>query len=369
MGEARAPRFVLDPASRLLGADAIRRWLPTERKNTNLAERLLLTALVLDAFVLTCGLLVAFWLRFNTAMHEIGVPAKLTLRDYAGYILFGAFSLLTALSYFEVYDSRRLLRFRPTAERIVKACSLWFVCFLGVSLMFKFQPPISRIYVVISACTVTTGLLGWRYVFHRVLQQSRTAVNLRQRVLFVGWNEESQQLSNSFETDAVHPYEVVGCVPSSGLAVPRETGRAGAGRVFRPGGDLPGAGHQHGPPERCGLREGRDRGPGQPLREGDDPVQDHPFLFPDPGLRPAYGNGQRSPGARGVAIAAGCAHEFPAETSARYPGRDRRVDRFRPDDRHLRLRSSGRNRPARFFTGSGAWAGTDRPSRSSRSAA
>ena len=170
----------------------------------------------LDAVVVACALLAAFILRFNTAIHEIGVPAQVSVWDYAGYILFGAFSLLMAMSYFDVYDGSRLLRYRHTVERMVKACSLWFVCFLSITLMFKFQPHISRIFVVISAFNVTVGLLGWRYLFHRFLQNSKAAVNLRQRVLFVGWNTEAQKLSESFEADAIHPYEVVGCVTSPG---------------------------------------------------------------------------------------------------------------------------------------------------------
>jgi len=110
----------------------------------------------------------------------------------------------------------RLLRYQHTAERIVKACATWFVGFLGFSLMFKFQPAISRIFVVISAVTVTIGLLAWRYAFHRFLQHSKVAANLRQRVLFVGWNDESQKLQDSFEADAVRPYEVSGCVTLPG---------------------------------------------------------------------------------------------------------------------------------------------------------
>ena len=200
----------------LLDAAAAPLWRTSGKKDKDLAEKLLLTGVLLDVVVVTCALLLSFWLRFCTPIHEIGVPSKLHLKAYVGYIGFGTFSLVFALSCFKVYDRTRLLRFRHTAERTVKACALWFVGFLLVSLMFKFQPPVSRIFVVISAINVTAGLLSWRYVFHRLLQQSKVAADLRQRVLFVGWNAESQKINDSFEADAVHPYEVVGCVPSPG---------------------------------------------------------------------------------------------------------------------------------------------------------
>jgi len=215
-GGAEGSAFVLDQASQLIGAETIPRWLSAGQKDTNLAERLLLMALVCDAGVIACALLGSFWLRFCTAIHEIGIPATVSVWDYAGYIVFGAFSLLCAMSYFKVYDGRRLLRYQHTAERIVKACAIWFVGFLSFTLMFKFEPHISRIFGVISAVNVTAGLLGWRYAFHRLLQHSKVAVALRQRVLFVGWNDESQKLSESFEADAVRPYEVAGCVTSPG---------------------------------------------------------------------------------------------------------------------------------------------------------
>jgi exopolysaccharide biosynthesis polyprenyl glycosylphosphotransferase len=186
------------------------------KKDKDLAERLLLTGVVLDAMVIAGALLLSFWLRFCTPIHEIGVPAKLRFKDYTGHIAFGAFSLQFAMVYFKVYDRTRLLRFRHTAERTVKACALWFVGFLAVTLLFKFQPPVSRIFVVISSVNVTAGLLCWRYAFHRLLQHSKVAAELRQRVLFVGWNAESQKINDSFEADLVHPYEVVGCVPSPG---------------------------------------------------------------------------------------------------------------------------------------------------------
>ncbi len=212
---AAGSALALDGATRLVAAGSVL-GQSREDADTNLSERLLLTALVCDTIVVAGALVGSFWLRFRTPIHEIGIPAKVGLGDYAGYIGCGAFSLLYVLSYLKVYDSRRLLRYQHTVECIMKACFIWFAGFLSFSLLFKFQPPISRIFVVISAADVTFGLLGWRYVFHRFLQHSKISVALRQRVLFVGWNEEAQKLNDSFEADAVHPYEVAGCVSSSG---------------------------------------------------------------------------------------------------------------------------------------------------------
>jgi exopolysaccharide biosynthesis polyprenyl glycosylphosphotransferase len=210
--------FAVGPVSNLLTAEPFSHWRTStgERRDTNLAERLLLTALACDIAVVAFALLGAFWLRFRTPLAAYGTPAVLSLRDYAGYIAFGVFSLISMMMYFNVYDRRRLLRYRHTGERIVKACLAWLIGFLSVSLMFKFQPQISRVFVVVCAGNALLGLMAWRYAFHRFLQHSKTAADLRQRVVFVGWNEESEKLAKSFEADEVRPYEVVGCVPSPG---------------------------------------------------------------------------------------------------------------------------------------------------------
>jgi len=219
-GGDAGPAVAIEQATGLLQGDRFERWRTStgQRRDTNLAERLLLTALACDTTVVAYALLGAFWLRFRTPLAEFGTQPHgvASLRDYAGYVAFGTFSLLCTMAYFKVYDRRKLLHYRQTGERIVKACLLWFLGFLSVSLMFKFQPDISRAFVVICAVDVVAGLLAWRYAFHRFLQHSKAAASLRQRVVFVGWNEESDKLTRSFEADVVHPYEVAGCVPSPG---------------------------------------------------------------------------------------------------------------------------------------------------------
>ena len=210
----------LEQTARLLTAEVFERWQTRAGKprDTNLAERLLMTALFCDMAVAACALILAFWLRFRTPLAGYGTPETrvLSVRDYAGYITFGVFSLISMVTYFNVYDRRWLLRHRHTLERIVKACVVWFLAFLCVSLTFNFQPQISRVFVVLCAVNALVGLMGWRYGFHRFLQRSEAAASLRQRVVFVGWNEESVRLAKSFEADDVHPYEVAGCVPSPG---------------------------------------------------------------------------------------------------------------------------------------------------------
>ncbi len=190
--------------------------LKSARHNRSLPERLLITSLLCDSVVIVYALIAGYWLRFCTKLAKWGInDGVIRPGDYAGYIAFGAVSLIFMMAYLQVYDRRKLLRLRSVAMQIIKACMLWFIGFLSFSLMFKFQPPISRIFVTLSAFNVIVGLLTWRWMFHRFLQKSAIAKNLRQRILFVGWNEESDRLTKGFAADWAHPCDVLGCVTSS----------------------------------------------------------------------------------------------------------------------------------------------------------
>jgi exopolysaccharide biosynthesis polyprenyl glycosylphosphotransferase len=177
-----------------------------------LPDRLVITSLVCDAVVILYALVFSFWSRFLTPISEFGIPKQMTLHDYAGYIGIGAVTLIFTLTTYGIYERQALLRFRFVSMQIVKACSIWAIGFLGLALIFKFQPQISRFYVLISAVLVPATLLLWRLIFHKFLARSMVAVDLRQRILFIGWNEESERLTREFLDDAGSAYEVVGCV-------------------------------------------------------------------------------------------------------------------------------------------------------------
>jgi exopolysaccharide biosynthesis polyprenyl glycosylphosphotransferase len=94
------------------------------------------------------------------------------------------------------------------------ACLVWGTGFLGFSLFFKFQPPLSRVYVTLATVTAMTGLYIWRRLFYIYLRQDSVAGKLRQRILVVGWTAYAQRLKEIAENDPSHPYEVVCCVPT-----------------------------------------------------------------------------------------------------------------------------------------------------------
>ena len=167
-----------------------------------------------DALVAVACLLTAFWLRFETGLRAFGVEApEIALSNYTHYIIFGSISLLFVLAQKQMYNSSWLLYRRSMLKEVVFSCLIWGAGFLGFSLFFKFQPPLSRVYVSLATVTAITGLYAWRRVFYTFLQREPIARKLRQRVLVVGWNAQAQQLKNIVERDPSLPYEFVCCVP------------------------------------------------------------------------------------------------------------------------------------------------------------
>ncbi|MCK6499540.1 MAG: hypothetical protein L6Q38_08695, partial [Nitrospira sp.] len=185
-------------------------------RRPNLLGVLSTIAFVGDIAAIVVGLVSAFWLRFESGWIRFGVQAAELpeLREYLPLFTVGTLFLAGAFVYVGVYDSRNILRLRRVSLLITKATLSWLLLYVGVSLALKFQPPISRIYAASSALSCGLAVLGWRLAFHRVVQRETIARDLRQRVLFVGWTLEATRLYEAIESDPVHPYEIIGYVPS-----------------------------------------------------------------------------------------------------------------------------------------------------------
>ena len=168
-----------------------------------------------DTIVVIASLFLAFWLRFDTGLRAFGVEdAGITLSNYSNYILFGSASLLLVLAQKQMYEGSFLMHHYSTLKDVFIACIVWGAGFVGFSLFFKFQPPLSRVYVTLATATTMIGLYAWRCLLYRHLRKESVTGKLRQRILVVGWTASAQRLKEFIENDSSHPYEVVCCVPT-----------------------------------------------------------------------------------------------------------------------------------------------------------
>src|ERR1700712_47666 len=92
----------------------------------------------------------AFWFRFHTSLHDFGTVDSLTLQQYAGHVWLGSVSLVAMLGWQGVYQRNVQLRSRWIKSQIFKTCVVWTALFLTVTLTFKVQPAISRVYTVLA---------------------------------------------------------------------------------------------------------------------------------------------------------------------------------------------------------------------------
>jgi FlaA1/EpsC-like NDP-sugar epimerase len=84
---------------------------------------------------------------------------------------------------------------------IVRGAVFWLFAYLAVSLILNFDPPISRLFMVSSFVCLLGAMLAWRIIFFRIIHWEFLAINLRQRVLFVGWGKEAEQLEKEIRND------------------------------------------------------------------------------------------------------------------------------------------------------------------------
>lgn len=187
--------------------------MPAKRSYPRSQNLLLTLQLLGDLLFSYIGLCAGYWLRFHTPLRRLGVEA--TNSEFFVYnqlLLLGAVFMIMSYAYLRLYDARLLLRPQRAANIILRGTFFWFILFLSTSLILKFDPSISRIFVATSCLTTLIFMLVWRYGFFYVLSHSEWRERITQRVALVGWSGEAENLSQAIYNDENHPYSVYGVI-------------------------------------------------------------------------------------------------------------------------------------------------------------
>jgi exopolysaccharide biosynthesis polyprenyl glycosylphosphotransferase len=186
----------------------------TRRRPT--AEFIFILTALADFLMIFAALRLGFWTRFESGLIPIFSDIKVvpTSWDYAGLLSMGTIFLLATFGYLRLYSRRALMRYFQSVKVIIQGTAFWLFAYLAVSLILKFDPPISRLFMVSSFVCVLIVMLSWRYICFKIIHREFLAITLRQRVMFVGWGREADQLEAEIRNDRSQPYEIVGCVPS-----------------------------------------------------------------------------------------------------------------------------------------------------------
>ncbi len=176
-------------------------------------QKLVAISFLGDSAVILLTLMMAYLIRFDTGIREFGVmDAGVSLTGYCGHVLLGSAILIFLLTNSRLHDPRNYLAVRRTCATIVKSCVIWAFSFLALALVLKIEPAISRLYCGIGCVTSMAGLLTWRWCLYCVLRRDSFASALRQKAIFVGWNEECDHALKRFGNGRANQITVSGVI-------------------------------------------------------------------------------------------------------------------------------------------------------------
>lgn len=170
-----------------------------------------------DTLVTLAGLALGWWLRYASPLGRFGILVPdASFPRYVPLLLVGVALLVGAFAQFGLYDTRLLLRRYQSLNAILKGAAFWLVAYLGVSLVLKFDPPISRLFVVLAFVCVVGLLYLWRALAYALVRRSTLLLRLRRRAILLGWNDDARALAADIARDPAHPFVLVGVVALSG---------------------------------------------------------------------------------------------------------------------------------------------------------
>lgn len=171
-----------------------------------------------DTLTTFAGLALGYWLRYASPLAPssgdgifIPVPDA-TFARYLPLLLVGVALLLGAFTQFGLYDSRLLLRRYQSLNAILKGSAFWLAAYLGVSLVLRFDPPISRLFVLIAFVCVVALLYAWRTLAYTIVTRGALLARLRRRAVLLGWNDDARALATEMARDPAHPFALAGIV-------------------------------------------------------------------------------------------------------------------------------------------------------------
>jgi exopolysaccharide biosynthesis polyprenyl glycosylphosphotransferase len=170
-----------------------------------------------DTAVTFAGLALGWWLRYASPLSRLGIAVPdAAFSRYLPLLLVGVALLVAAFTQFGLYDARLLLRRYQSLNAILKGAAFWLVTYLGVSLVLKFDPPISRLFVVEAFVCVVVLLYAWRQGAYAVVTHSALLGKLQRRAILLGWNDDARALAAEIARDPAHPFALVGVVTLTG---------------------------------------------------------------------------------------------------------------------------------------------------------
>jgi len=186
--------------------------------SNSLRETLVPLALLAgDTLATFAGLTLAYWLRYVSPLARVGIDVPdATFARYLPLLLVGVALLVGAFAQFGLYDTRLLLRRYQSLNAILKGAGFWLLAYLGVWLLSKLDPPISRLFAAVAFGCVVVLLYAWRTLAYGIVARTSLLTRLRRRAVLLGWNDDARALAEAMAKDAAHPFALAGVVTLGG---------------------------------------------------------------------------------------------------------------------------------------------------------
>ena len=166
-----------------------------------------------DIAVVFAAFSVAWLLRYASPLGRLGIPvpdARFT--DYLPLLLLGTAFLTAAYLQQDLYSERLLLRKLRSLGLIFRGTVLWLAGYLALSLVLRFDPPISRWFVILVALTVLGFMTAWRIGVYAWLTQRGRIERLQRRTAMLGWTPDAAALVADLQRAATHPLRPIGWI-------------------------------------------------------------------------------------------------------------------------------------------------------------
>jgi len=175
---------------------------------------LVLGTLFVDWLIIVAALFGAHWLRFETTLSSIGVPADagVVQADYFGHLVLGVGLMVAILLGQGIYTRECLLSFLNTIRAIWKGALIWLLVYLSFTLILKFEPSISRVYCVLGAVLLVGALSIWRAILWRIICLDKHSQVLRLRAVIVGWSDDFEDAIDRLVVATDRPFDIIGVV-------------------------------------------------------------------------------------------------------------------------------------------------------------
>jgi len=103
---------------------------------------------------------------------------------------------------------------------MLKAAGFWLLAYLGVWLLLKLDPPISRLFAIVAFAGVVVFLSAWRTLAYVVVVRGPLLARLRRRAVLLGWNDDARALAADLDRDPAHPFALAGVITLPGDLAP-----------------------------------------------------------------------------------------------------------------------------------------------------